>query len=135
MQLTAITRSASCTNGLTRKIIRVMKLTAVLLLAAALQVSARSEGQTVTLEEKNAPLEKVFREIRKQTGYNFLYNDAWLRQAKAITIHVKSVPLTDVLNICFKDQPFPIPSLKKQLSSSQELKFRPCRQWRKPRRQ
>ena len=52
MQLTAITRSASCTNGLTRKIIRVMKLTAVLLLAAALQVSARSEGQTVTLEEK-----------------------------------------------------------------------------------
>jgi hypothetical protein len=106
MQLTAIIRSASCSNGLTYKIIRVMKLTAVFLLTAALQVSARSDGQRVTLTGKNVPLEKVFKEIRKQTGYNFLYNDAWLGQTKNVSLEVTKAPLTEVLNICFQDQPF-----------------------------
>jgi TonB-dependent starch-binding outer membrane protein SusC len=115
MHLTAIARSASCRSGLTKSlsanrrigmIIRVMKLMAILLLAAALQVSARSAGQTVTLSEKDATLEKLFREIRRQTGYNFLYNDAWLGQTKRVTIQVSNASLTEALNICFKDQPF-----------------------------
>jgi hypothetical protein len=43
-----------------RQFIRAMKLTAIILLAAALQVSARGYTQTVTISLKNVSLEKVF---------------------------------------------------------------------------
>jgi len=72
MQLTAIARSLSCTNGLTSRLGRdkikfwkVMRLTAILLTFACLQVAASGTGQTVTLKVKNAPMKEVFREIQK----------------------------------------------------------------------
>lgn len=105
MQLNSITHSECSRNGLTYKIIRVMKLTVLLLFTLVVHVSARSYGQVVTLTEKNASLEKLFKEIHKQTGYNFLYNDAWLGQTKKVTIQVTKGPLEEVVNICFKDQP------------------------------
>lgn len=56
------------------KTLLIMKFTAILLLSAALQVSATGYSQRVTLSEKNAPLEKVFTAIKKQTGLdNVLY--------------------------------------------------------------
>ncbi|WP_432327683.1 hypothetical protein ACRQ5D_31075 [Mucilaginibacter sp. P25] len=48
-----------------------MKLSIILLLATILQVSAKSYAQKITLSEKNAPLEKVLKEIREQSGYDF----------------------------------------------------------------
>ncbi len=48
------------------KTLLVMKLTAFLLLAACVQVSAKGFGQTISLYEKNAPLEKVIQQIKKQ---------------------------------------------------------------------
>ncbi|MGM9474816.1 SusC/RagA family TonB-linked outer membrane protein [Pedobacter sp. GSP4] len=49
-----------------------MKLITVILLASLMQVSAASFGQLVTLKEKNVTLEKMFREIRLQSGYDVL---------------------------------------------------------------
>jgi TonB-linked SusC/RagA family outer membrane protein len=88
------------------KLLRIMKLTALFLLTLSLHVSARSDGQTVTLREKNAPLENVLFEIGKQTGYNFIVSDDVLRSAKKVTIDVKNASLKEALEICFKDQPF-----------------------------
>ena len=42
------------------KTLLIMKLTAIILLAFCLQVSARSDAQNVSLSEKNVSLEKVF---------------------------------------------------------------------------
>ena len=64
---------------LTSQIVKAMKLTFILLTAFCIQLSARGYSQNITLELKDAPLERVFREIQKQTGYGFLYtkkNDA-----------------------------------------------------------
>ncbi|NLU90488.1 SusC/RagA family TonB-linked outer membrane protein [Chitinophaga sp. Ak27] len=83
----------------------VMKLTAILLMAAFLQISAKSYSQRVTLLEKNAPLGKVFRAIKKQTGYSFFFDESWILQADAVTISVKDASLETALNICFKNQP------------------------------
>lgn len=88
------------------KLLVLMKLTAIVILATALHVCANGHSQTITLSKKNARLTKVFIEIRKQTGYNFLYNDDWLRQSRPVTIMVNNAPLKDVLDICFHDQPF-----------------------------
>lgn len=84
----------------------IMRLTAALLFMACFQVNARSYGQGISLSLKDAPLEKVFREIRKQTGYDFFYNDVWMHKAAKITINVKNTSLEDVLQLCFKNQPF-----------------------------
>jgi TonB-linked SusC/RagA family outer membrane protein len=88
------------------KIMLVMKITAVLLLAACLQVSARGVSQTLTLSFKNAPLEQVLNEIQKQTGYSFFYEDGLLKNAKPVDIAVKKVTLAQALDICFNNQPF-----------------------------
>ena len=86
-----------------RQILRIMKLVAFLSIVA-IQVSAEGFSQ-ITLSEKNAPLEKVFKAIENQSGYVFFYDYAWLQQAKTVSIRAKNASFTEVLNACFKDQP------------------------------
>ncbi|GAO43072.1 TonB-dependent receptor [Flavihumibacter petaseus] len=82
-----------------------MKFTAILLLTACLQVSARGYAQRITLSEKNANLEKVFREIRRQSGYNFVYTRQLVENARKVTIHVENATLESALDACFRGQP------------------------------
>ncbi len=91
-------------EGFNKKM-RVMKLTAVLLLSVCMCVSAKSISQTVTLSEKNAPLDKVFREIKKQTGYTFVYTAKQLAKSAPVTLSVKNTNIREVLDICFRNQP------------------------------
>ena len=91
-------------KGLT-KTLRVMKLTAFILLTICMQASAKSFSQKVTLSAKDVPLENVIKNIKKQTGYSFFYNVDWLQKAKTVTIEVKDMDIEDALNIVFKDQP------------------------------
>lgn len=86
------------------KTLRVMKLTACILLIGCLAVSARGVSQMITLNEKNTPLTKVFKEIEKQTDYQFLYFDNDLQQDKKVSINVNNANLPEVLQWCFRDQ-------------------------------
>lgn len=88
------------------KILRTMKVTAVLLILCCLQASARVSSQGITLNVKNTPLNKVFQEIKQQTGYTFVYTETMLKEAKKVNINVKNSPLQEVLSICFETQPF-----------------------------
>lgn len=90
--------------GLT-KTVRIMKLGAILILATCLQVQAKGYGQKITLSEKNVSLEKVFRSIYQQTGYQFIYHDETLKGTRKINIDVKEATLQQVLDICFLAQP------------------------------
>lgn len=79
----------------------------VLLLLFWTQMYARASGQNVvSLVFTNSPLEKVLKEIRRQTGYAYAMQSHWRSVAKPITINVSKVPLTDALDLCFRDQPF-----------------------------
>lgn len=89
---------------LTPQIVKAMKLTFILLSAAFLQVSAKGLSQNVTLTLRNAPLEKVFREIEKQTGVGFLYTQKMLQDVPTVDINVRNMPLNEVLQHCFKGQ-------------------------------
>src|SRR6476659_9677633 len=91
-------------EGLT-KTMRVMKLTAFILLSLGMQVSARSFSQKVTLSAKNQPLEQVIKKIKKQTGYSFFYNADWLQKARTVTVELRDLDIEDALDIVFKDQP------------------------------
>jgi TonB-linked SusC/RagA family outer membrane protein len=91
---------------LPKQITLVMRLTVFFLVAACLQVSAEGYSQTITLNEKNVRLQKVFVEIYRQTGYQFFYKDELLNKAGKIDVVVKDASLEEVLAICFKNQPF-----------------------------
>ncbi|HEY1009774.1 MAG: SusC/RagA family TonB-linked outer membrane protein [Daejeonella sp.] len=82
-----------------------MKLTTILILVALMQVSAKGFSQNVTLNETNSNLDKVFTEIRKQTGYDFLYNTRLLRNTVPVTLKTRNTALKDVLAEVFKNQP------------------------------
>jgi TonB-linked SusC/RagA family outer membrane protein len=83
-----------------------MKLSIILLVATILQVSAKSYAQKITLSEKNAPLEKVLKEIREQSGYDFFYNSKLIKEANPVSINVRNIDLEEVLKLAFTDQPF-----------------------------
>ena len=79
----------------------------ILLLATTLQLSARPNLKAqITLSETNAPIRKIFNDIWKQTKQQFVFTDKELENANPVTIHVKNAALEDVLDICFKGQPF-----------------------------
>ena len=82
-----------------------MKITAILMLTACLQVGATGYTQTVSLSLKDAQLETVFREIRKQTGYNFIFTREVISAANPVNINVQNASLKDVLEMCFQNQP------------------------------
>jgi TonB-dependent starch-binding outer membrane protein SusC len=86
------------------KTLRIMKLAAILLFAAAMHVSAEGLTQDkITLSLKNAPLEKAFDAIEAQSGFVFIYKDETVRDKK-ISIQVTNVSLADALTECLKGQ-------------------------------
>jgi len=101
-----ITKQLGIPPGYIYKILLIMRLTTVLLIATIMQVSAGSFAQKISLNEKNAPLEKIFDKIRLQSGYDFLFNRELLKTAKPVDIKIKNADIEDALAICFKGQPF-----------------------------
>lgn len=93
--------------GATRKkILLVMKLTVVLMIAALLEVQATGYAQKMTLSAKQITLKDVFRQIRKQTGYNVLWNVDILKDAQPVTLQVSDATIAEVLTKSFANQPF-----------------------------
>lgn len=110
----------SCTK---KKIIRIMKLTLVLITLTIMQISASSLAQKkVTLTEKNVSLEKVLKAITRQTGYDLVFIASDIKKAKPVTISVSQAPLDETLKLCFVNQPFEY-SLDTKTIIVQERKF------------
>lgn len=82
-----------------------MKLTAVLLFAFCINTGATGFAQNVTLSVRNTSLEKVLKEIRKQTGYSFFYKTDLLREAPKVSLSVKNMDIKGALDLCFTDVP------------------------------
>lgn len=65
----------------------------------------QAQSPAVTLNETDAPLKKVFQDIARQTGFEFVASSAVLNASKPITIHVRGQLLSQVLDQLFNDQP------------------------------
>ncbi|HTN35874.1 MAG TPA: SusC/RagA family TonB-linked outer membrane protein [Arachidicoccus sp.] len=77
----------------------------VMLLVLALSFCAQLNAQSVTLNKKSIHLEELFKIIRTQTGYEFLYNSEMLEKIPPIDVHVKAVTVAELLETCLKGQP------------------------------
>ncbi|MCX2496009.1 SusC/RagA family TonB-linked outer membrane protein [Pedobacter sp. PF22-3] len=78
---------------------------AILLFAIFAFQLGSSKAQTVTLSKSNAKIVDVFKEIRKQTGYDFVYTSSHIGESTPVTINVKNASLESTLAACFRDQP------------------------------
>lgn len=90
----------------TCRLLRVMKLTAILLFAFCMTAAAGSKGQNVNLSFKNERIDKVFAAIRVQSGFSFIYVKKQLEKSQPVTVDIKDLPLTEALDIIFRNQPF-----------------------------
>ncbi|MFT3823887.1 MAG: TonB-dependent receptor [Chitinophagaceae bacterium] len=97
------------------KFLLVMKIMALLLFVACLHANADVVAQQVTLSERTAPLEKIFSQIEKQTGFSFLYSDEMLQKTVPVSITANRMQLADVLKEIFKDQPLAYTVFKKTI--------------------
>ncbi|MHA4809058.1 SusC/RagA family TonB-linked outer membrane protein [Flavitalea flava] len=82
-----------------------MRLTFLVVLGAAMHVSASGIAQKITLHERNASLRNVLTELQRQSHYDFIYTNEQLALSKAVNLNVQSADLQDVLNQLFSDQP------------------------------
>lgn len=98
----AISRSL-CRRG--KIIVLAMKLTALLLTVVFLQVHASSSAQAVTISGKGLYLTDVFAAIKQQTGYVVFYNRNMLADTRTVSLAVNNMPLPEVLDIVFRNQP------------------------------
>ena len=91
--------------GLRKSSILTMKLLILLIIVACFQVSARGFGQVISLSLQDAPLETAFIEIKKQSGYTFIYTRAQIKKALPVTVHIRNASLKETLRKCFSNQP------------------------------
>lgn len=90
----------------TRKFLIVMKLTVFLITVLSLQASAEAFSQKISISFKKAPLEKVMKEISRQSGYDFLFDAGYLKQARRVTVEMEQAGVEQVLQRVFISQPF-----------------------------
>jgi len=82
-----------------------MRLTTIILFVAFMQASAAGLAQNVTLSKHNESLKNVLKELRRQSGYDFVYSESLIQKATPVSISVKGVPVEQALRQIFADQP------------------------------
>lgn len=104
-----------------RKMFLAMKLTALLLTIALLQVNAKGIAQSVTLTGKDLPLRKIFNTIEQQTGYVVFYNKQDLGNTTPVSLSVNALPLQEFLALVLKDQPLEFKVVNKTIMLSPKI--------------
>jgi TonB-linked SusC/RagA family outer membrane protein len=106
MKITAYESVRQLRGRLPAKTFLTMRLILLLTIVSSFQATAAGWAQYVSINVKNSPVEKVFLEMRRQTGYQFVYNMQMLQHARKVTINVKNVPFEQALKISLSGQPF-----------------------------
>lgn len=97
----------------------VLKLAVPLLSVACLFQSLPANCQPsplITLKEINVPLQRALEDIRLQTGYTYAGEATWVQYSHRVSFSVRKAPLRQVLDSCFKDQPFTYEIIGKSIS-------------------
>lgn len=96
--------SGASKRWLPPKLLLVMKLTVIIMTTFLCQIYAGTYAQHVTYKQRNASLEDIFKEIRKQTGYNVLVSTKTLEDAPKIDVDFKGSTVENVLKECLESE-------------------------------
>lgn len=82
----------------------VMRLFSIWLIIG-MHISVFASGQKITLKEKNVTLSSVIKEIKRQSGFNFLYDAEALSLAPTVNVAVNGATVSETLDKCFEGLP------------------------------
>jgi len=91
-------------NSYVFKLLLTMKLTTLLIFTFLFQVRAASQAQ-ITIVDRQITLERVFKEIQKQAGYDFFYNNDLIRNIRPVSLNLHNANLTTVLDASLSGLP------------------------------
>ncbi|AEV99042.1 hypothetical protein A4D02_10815 [Niastella koreensis] len=88
-----------------KKIIKNLIILVLTFSPCALQSGMLPDSTGITITETNTSLENVLKEVARQSGYKFEYNNHLFKNKKKVSVNLKNTTLKNALNICLKDQP------------------------------
>ena len=92
-------------NVQTRNFIMRINLLFILGLLSIMHVSANVKAQKISLNISDVSLSELFIELRKQSSYDFFFDEMAIKDIKLSNIHVKNATLKETLNKTFKNLP------------------------------
>lgn len=105
MQLHLYSNGRNLWPVLKTKTILAMKMLSLFLLACCMKLSATGYSQTISISVTNSPLEKVLKDIEKQSSVRFIYSKSAMEQSVPVTLTLQNASLEVVLKRCFEKQP------------------------------
>ncbi|SFE60175.1 TonB-linked outer membrane protein, SusC/RagA family [Chitinophaga sp. CF118] len=99
-----------------------MRLTTVILIASLMHVSAATLGQRITIEQNRITLKSVFKEIRKQSGYDFYYEGGIISDEELKNVKLNNVTVDEALKTVLKDLPFTYVIVDKDITIKKKVK-------------
>jgi TonB-linked SusC/RagA family outer membrane protein len=92
-------------NTRLKKLFLVMKLTTLIILIGFLHVSASTFGQHLNFTAKNISIDKLFKELKKQSGYSFIYKSEALKDLPNVNAEINGATMDEVMQQVLKDKP------------------------------
>jgi len=85
---------------------RVMKLTAILILVLTLHVSATgySQNTRLSMNLRNSSVKDILRHIEEQSDYRFIYNNEAINLDRKVDLIIDNKKVEEVLDELFRDQ-------------------------------
>ena len=87
----------------------IMKTWIVLLFVCTMHLNASnvySQQKKMDISMKNASLVEVFRYIRQNSDYTFVYDSDAVKRVNAISLDMKNAEVEEILDLCFQGSPF-----------------------------
>src|SRR5690606_10881598 len=72
----------------------------IVILTICMHISVFALGQKVSISRKDVSLSTVIKEIKRQSGYNFLYDAGALFNTPKISVDAKNADVAEVLDQC-----------------------------------
>lgn len=88
------------------QIMRIMKISMVLITCFFVQVSAATYGQLLTINKQDSSIPDILKEVRRQASYDFVYDANIFNGNHKIRIDIKNGSIEQVLAACFTGLPF-----------------------------
>lgn len=88
------------------KFLRFMKLTLFLTIVFTIHAYGSVSSQNVNLEFKNASLRQVFKSLKQQTGYLFMFNEEEVDKNIRLSLHEKGIAFDAAMEKILEDLPY-----------------------------
>lgn len=99
------TQELLCLTRAWTKFWRIMKLSILFVIISIFYANAEGKAQHVTIVKQSLSMKDAFREIKKQTGYNFLWDAKEFNSSVAVKLSLENAPLDRAIRSILQGKP------------------------------